>query len=98
MQVIFRGDPNELARSGGLSRTSIDMYGLHFQMGEAVDVSALSDVQQRKLSTNPHFEVVAAAVASVEAAAPAPAADEDAEEAEAAAAHAARAAAKRTKK
>lgn len=94
MQVIFRGDPIELERGGGLSRTSIDAYGVHFVMGEPVDVSSLTDVQKRKLANNPHFEVVAEGGVAVVDEATEPAAveaDADAEEDVATAAHVERA-------
>lgn len=62
MIVIFRGDPNEIARSGGLSRTNVEWYGLNFRMGLPVDVSGLSEAQKRKLRGNHHFEVVSEGV------------------------------------
>jgi hypothetical protein len=65
MQVKFIGDPAETAKGGGLSRTSLEMFGIVFAMGEVVDVSALSGVQRSKLAGNPHFEVVAATDAGV---------------------------------
>lgn len=94
MQVIFRGDPIELERGGGLSRTSITLEGVTFKLGVPTDASGLSPKLQGKLSTNNHFEVVAEDDASVVAPAAAGApeqSDADAEEAEATAAHAERA-------
>lgn len=61
MQVIFRGDPIELARGEGLSRMSLDLWGAHFPMGQPVDVSHLSDGFKARLRNNAHFEVVAEA-------------------------------------
>lgn len=58
MQVVFRGDPVELERGDSLSRVSLDLWGKHFPMNQAVDVSDLSVAQQQKLSRNPHFEVL----------------------------------------
>lgn len=58
MQVVFRGDPLELERGESLSRLSLDLWGVHFPMNQAVDVSHLSVDQQRKLSRNAHFEVL----------------------------------------
>lgn len=84
MHVIFRGDPLELARGEGLSRTSLPLWGLTFPMGVAVDVSSLSLEQQAKLSRNSHFEVVSDAAPAAEAA-PAPMADAPAPEPEASA-------------
>ena len=63
MFIRFLGDPIELARGGGLSRTSIEVSGLVFKMGEPVDVSALPAAAQAKLAGNPHFEIVAGATA-----------------------------------
>jgi hypothetical protein len=96
MQVIFRGDPIELERGGGLSRTSITLEGVTFKLGVPTDASGLSPKLQGKLSTNNHFEVVAEDDASVVAPAAALAADPteasaDADEAAATAAHVARA-------
>lgn len=59
MRVVFRGDPVELERGQGLSRTSLDLWGVHFPMNVAVDVSHLDADMQRRLSRNPHFQVVA---------------------------------------
>lgn len=58
MLVIFRGDPAELARGEGLSRLSLDLWGVHFPMNATVDVAHLTIAQQQKLARNPHFEVV----------------------------------------
>lgn len=60
MRVIFQGDPNEIegmAKGLGLSRTSTVMFGVVFPMSAEVDVSHLSEVQQRKLANNSHFRV-----------------------------------------
>lgn len=97
MKLIFRGDPGELALGGGLSRTSIDMHGVHFQTGVPVDVSHLSEAQKRKLSTNNHFEIVADEASAVVAPAPIAESDELAEEAAEAAAHAERASKRKAK-
>lgn len=105
MKVIFTGDPIELERGEGLSRLSTQVYGVNFPMSAEVDVSHLSDVQKRKLLTNPHFRVAGvdaetprtliipagAGVAPLQAEAPAQASDDDAEEQAAASAHAERA-------
>ena len=55
MKVIFIGDPIELERGESLSRLSTSMYGITFPMQAEVDVSHLSEVQQRKLLNNSHF-------------------------------------------
>lgn len=55
MKVIFIGDPIELERGESLSRLSTSMYGVTFPMQAEVDVSHLSEVQQRKLLNNSHF-------------------------------------------
>lgn len=84
MIIIFRGDPAELERGAGLSRQSIELEGVVFPMGVAVDASSLSERLQSKLRTNNHFEVVEAAKA-LEVRGDAPAADaQDAPAAEAA--------------
>mgnify|MGYP000952758928 CR=1 FL=1 len=103
MKVIFIGDPIELERGESLSRLSTSMYGVTFPMQAEVDVSHLSEVQQRKLLNNSHFRAagvdappaklilpVGAQAAPLVAEAPAEAGD-DAEEQAAAAAHAERA-------
>lgn len=94
MQVIFRGDPIELERGGGLSRTSITLEGVTFKLGVPTDASGLSPKLQGKLSTNNHFEVVAEDDVAVVDEATEPAAveaDADAEEDVATAAHVERA-------
>ena len=95
MQVIFRGDPIELERGGGLSRTSITLEGVTFKLGVPTEASGLSPKLQGKLRTNNHFEVVAeddgAVVVSPVAAEAPEQSDTDAEEDAAAAAHAERA-------
>lgn len=62
MQVRFVGDPAERARmaqgEAGLSKTSVEMYGLKFFLDQAVDVSHLGATERRKLSNHSHFEVV----------------------------------------
>jgi len=55
MRVIFTGDPIEMERGESLSRLSTQIYGVTFPMSAEVDVSHLSEVQQRKLLNNPHF-------------------------------------------
>ena len=55
MKVIFTGDPIELERAEGLSRMSTTLFGVEFPMGAERDVTHLTDVQKRKLLTNPHF-------------------------------------------
>lgn len=84
MQLIFRGDPAELASGRGLSRQSITLEGVTFVMNEPRDASGLSDRLKAKLRTNSHFVVVEAEADE------APAAELDEEAAEAAA-HAERA-------
>lgn len=99
MLVIFKGDPIELERGSGLSRTSITIEGVTFYLNQAVDASALSDRVKQKLRNNHHFEVMSAAAppASAPAAeAPAEVGDDAAEDAETAA-HVERAANKRKK-
>ena len=97
MQVIFRGDPIELERGGGLSRQAITLEGVTFALNVATDASGLSAKLQ---ATNNHFEIVAEDDVAAPAVPPVvDAADEgDPEEAQAAAAHAERAAAKKSKK
>lgn len=58
MLVIFKGDPIELERGSGLSRTSITIEGVTFYLNQAVDASALSDRAKQKLRNNHHFEVL----------------------------------------
>lgn len=60
MRLIYRGDPNELAKGGGLSNTSIGpIEGVTFVMGVPTDASPLSERTRAKLAKNNHFEVVA---------------------------------------
>ena len=58
MLVIFKGDPIELERGSGLSRTSITIEGVTFYLNQAADASALSDRAKQKLRNNHHFEVL----------------------------------------
>lgn len=51
MRATFIGDPN----SPGEERSSVDMFGVSFPLGQSVDVSHLSDAQRRKLAGNRHF-------------------------------------------
>lgn len=59
MQLIFRGDPLELARGAGLSRQSVTIEGVTFVMGVPTDASGISERMRGKLAKNTHFEVVA---------------------------------------
>lgn len=52
MIVRFTGDPSEI--DGGASQ-SLEMFGVVFPRGEAVDVSALSADLQAKIANNTHF-------------------------------------------
>lgn len=85
MKIIFRGDPIELERGGALSRQSITLEGVQFNMGVPTDASGLSAKLLAKLENNPHFEIVAeagvAAVAEAVGAESAPAAEEPEEHA-----------------
>lgn len=54
MRVRYIGNP--LDPEDG--RQTLEAFGLVFDLGESVDVSSLSEDQQRRLRSNSHFEEV----------------------------------------
>lgn len=54
MQVRFIGNPHDPTDT----KQVLEAWGKVFVLGEAVDISDLSDDMRRRISRNSHFEVV----------------------------------------